>query len=368
MKICFVCNDLNSGAGWGRLVSELAKSIRTAGHKVGFVLGKGEPDSNTLILPMRFDAGNIFRIPSTIFKIRKFISKYDLVISIDVNPYGVFTYLASAGLPVKTVVYAIGTYSLFGQSKIKNMLMRRTYNEADEVFVLSDFVRRQIEKNSFRFKKYQIVPAGVNTELFKPIGASSVKLETPFILSVGALKQRKGYHLSIPAFKIISEKYPDLKYVIIGDSDLSAYSNLLNNLVKELGLSEKVIFLEKVSDQELLQYYSQARLFFLTPVTTNEALEGFGMVYLEAGACGKPVVGTLNTGAEATIVDRVTGFLVEGEPAQIAKGVDRILGDEKLAVDMGQNGIRHAQEFSWSRVAQIHVNSYKKLLNRGVAI
>lgn len=362
LKICFVCNDLNPGTGWGRLALNLAESIKQSGHSIGFITESGVPEKNRLVLPMRFGKNNMFSIPFGILKMRRFLHDFEVVVSFDANPHGIFTYLASLGLPIVSIIYAIGSYSLWSKSKFKNKLIRRAYESSDEVFILSEFVKKQIETGGFRFKKFSIIPAGVDTEFFKPDLNVFKSTRSNFILSVGALKPRKGYLLSIQAFKILSDKYSDLRYIIIGNPDVGGYAESLYRLVAELKLSQKVVFMKNVSDEEILNHYRQSRLFMLTPITTPAALEGFGMVYLEAGACARAVLGTLNSGAEAAVVNRVTGLLVEAQPAAVAKGAMEILDNENLADDMGKNGLAHSQEFNWPRISNIHLDNYYRIL------
>jgi len=173
-------------------------------------------------------------------------------------------------------------------------------------------------------------------------------------LTVGAVKPRKGYHLSIPAFKLITDEFPDLKHVIIGYQSMVSYVNEIKNMVAKLGLRDRVIFLQNISDEDILKYYNDAELFLMTSTTDPDSIEGFGMVYLEAGACGTPVVGAYNTGAEAAILDNVNGLLVNHEPGDIARAMRKILSDKDVADRMGQEGIKRAQEFSWSRVADLY--------------
>lgn len=363
MKVCFVLNNLDSGAGWGRLAINAAEAFRNLGNQIGFIIENGQAKEGVIVLPMKLNFSNIFRLPISLWKIRQFASRYDIVVCYDPNPYGIIVSLACIGLHTRVVVYAIGTYSLMGSSKIKNLLMSWAFNSADKVFVVSDFLRQQIERSGFQLKNYTIVPVGVDINYFKLTHDIDRPVD-PYIISVGALKHRKGYHISIPAFKLIADVYPDLKYIIVGRKDLVSYFHKLQVLVKELDLEKRIVFLEKITDKELVQYYNQALLFLLTPVTTTEALEGFGMVYLEAGACGKPVIGTIGTGAEAAIIDGETGFLTEGNPASIAGAMDKILRDEELAIQLGLNGIRRADQFSWENLAKIYQANFYELMEK----
>jgi glycosyltransferase involved in cell wall biosynthesis len=103
----------------------------------------------------------------------------------------------------------------------------------------------------------------------------------------------------------------------------------------------------------------RARAFVHTPVTSrNGGFEGFGIVYLEAAACGVPCIGTLDCGAEDAIVDRETGFLVEPTAEAVERALDALLADEGLRLRMGAAGREYARSQSWdhnaARVLEIY--------------
>lgn len=364
MKICIVANNLNPRTGWGRLVSNVGRELKKLGYEVGYIIEKGEEEANVLVAPLKLDLSSFFTLGSSLMKSRRFLADYDVVICYDINPYAIAISLATLGMKKKLVAYAIATYSLLTPGHyIKNMLMRWAYGRADAVWTVSDFVNKQIEKSGYKIKNCQIVPVGVEISFFKKFEAQNASvIAFPYILSVGALKYRKGFHLSIPAFALIAREFPDLKYFIIGDQDMS-YARRMRALAEELGVSERVIFLEKISDEELAKYYRFASLFVLTPVTFPGALEGFGMVYLEAGASGKPVIGTLDSGAEAAIVDGFNGLLVPPEAEKIAEAMRKILNNEELASFLGDNGPKRAAEFDWTKIAALQVKNLQKVLN-----
>ena len=363
MRICIVVDNLNPNVGWGRLALKVAEGFKAHGHKVGFIIEKraANLDVPHLVVPLRPTSfRNLLRLPLTLWSIRRFIRSYDAVLCYDVNPNAIILNLANLWQKKKIVIHALATYSLLGQgTPIRNIFMRWAYRRAKKVLVVSEFTKRQIEKSGLKLKEEAVVPVGVDTNFFYPISSNEKILPYPFILTVGALKPRKGYHISIPAFKIIAEEFPDLKYVIIGYQDMASYFNKLKNLVSDLGLKDRVVFLEKINDDDLLKYYNYAELFVMIPTTEQNAVEGFGMVYLEAGACGTPVIGAYNTGAEAAIVDNITGFLVKHDPDDIANAMRNILSDKDRAKEMGEAGIKRAKEYDWNRVAELYLKYLK---------
>ncbi len=158
----------------------------------------------------------------------------------------------------------------------------------------------------------------------------------------------------------VKKKYKDVKYYIVGGRPPEIYLDL----VKKYNLEENVRFFENISDEELIKLYYEADIFLLTPIViNNNDFEGFGLVYLEAGACGKPAVGTFNCGAEDAIIDGVTGLLVfQNDIKKTAEAALKLLDNPKLAKKLGENGKIRAKEMSWENVAKRYIKEYKKLL------
>ncbi|PIR41637.1 MAG: hypothetical protein COV31_00150 [Candidatus Yanofskybacteria bacterium CG10_big_fil_rev_8_21_14_0_10_46_23] len=360
MKICIVVDNLNPNVGWGRLALKISDEFKKNGHKVGFVVEKrpqGISDQN-LVVPLRLSLENILRLPKTLLAIRGFINTYDVVLCYDVNPNGIILNLANLGQKKKIVIHALGTYSLFGHgTSVRNFFMRWSYRRAKKILVISEFTKREIEKSDFKLDGAVIIPVGVDIDYFYPDSSGEKILPYPFILTVAAFKNRKGHHFTIPAFSLIAKEFPDLKYVVIGDKSLWPYYKKIEDMVEDMNLKDRVVFMNKVGDEDLLRYYRDAKLYVQTSATETDSIEGFGMVYLEASACGIPTIGAYNTGAEAAIKNNETGILVKHDPKDIADAMRKILTDENFASKLGSNGIKWAEKFNWSSVASTYLEN-----------
>ena len=88
------------------------------------------------------------------------------------------------------------------------------------------------------------------------------------------------------------------------------------------------------------------------------------MVYLEAGSCGTPVIGTYDTGAEAAIINDYNGLLSNGNPDDIALAMEKMLADKNLSDRLGRGGIKRSKEFAWSKIADMHIKHYEDLLRQ----
>ena len=128
----------------------------------------------------------------------------------------------------------------------------------------------------------------------------------------------------------------------------------LKEVVREVGMESNVIFAGSIPGEELGGYYSCCDIFVMPNRQIGEDIEGFGMVYLEAGAVAKPVIGGKSGGTDDAVVDGVTGVLVDGNNVkEIVGAVVSLLGSPEKAEKMGENGRRRVEEeFSWDTVYQ----------------
>lgn len=186
--------------------------------------------------------------------------------------------------------------------------------------------------------------------------------ESPLLLSVGDLKPRKGLHLSLAAFQQVQAALPQASYWIVGRAGNDRYAQHLGQIVERLGL-KNVRFLGAVSDEQLEQCYRQASIFVLAPEQQADQFEGFGLVYLEAGAYGLPVVATRSGGVPDAVRDGETGLLAdEGDAGGIAQAILSLARDPVLQRQMGLTNRRWAETLTWQRTADEQVQCYHEAL------
>lgn len=163
------------------------------------------------------------------------------------------------------------------------------------------------------------------------------------ILSVNRLIERKGNDVVIEAMESIKNKIPNAKHLIVGDGP---YKGRLEELIEEKGLGEDVTILSSLDNREIGELYKVCDVFAMISREIKEKgdAEGFGMVFLEANASGKPVVGGDSGGVRDAVVDGETGILVNPTDAnQVAEALVRILSNEKLAHELGTKGRRRVE-------------------------
>lgn len=249
-----------------------------------------------------------------------------------------------------------GTYGVLplDRGKTRSALIR-VYKKAKKVICVSQYTAKQILKR-VNLGNLIVINNGIDCNNFKRDYVKETRKEK-VILSVGALKPRKGYHIAIPSIAEIKKQYPDIKYWIVGGKPPQIYLDM----VKQYNLEENVKFFENISDEEMIRLYYQADVFLMPSITINDNdFEGFGLVYLEAGACGLPVIGTYNCGAEDAIINGKTGLLVEqNNVLETSQAILKLLANPDLSMAMGENGRQRAAQMNWQIASQKYIKEYE---------
>jgi phosphatidylinositol alpha-1,6-mannosyltransferase len=187
------------------------------------------------------------------------------------------------------------------------------------------------------------------------------------LLTVGRLQRRKGHDLVLRALAQVAVERPKVQYVIVGEGDERA---VLERMVRELHLDERVTFVGEVSYDDLPRYYAAADVFVHPNRVDGADVEGFGIVFLEAAAAGLPTIGGATGGVPEAMADGETGFLVSGTDAGELLARIRLLCDSvDLRRKLGDAGRRRARlYFNWeaasARLAAVHEGLSRHLQDR----
>ena len=212
-----------------------------------------------------------------------------------------------------------------------------------------------------RAERVEVIPCGVDTELFQPMARAAAKdlLELgpePLLIYVGRLQPIKGLETLLDAM----DRLPDATLLIIGgdqDEPENGHGVRLRERVSSLGLERRVRFLGAQPQRRLRLFYAAA-----DATVMPSYYESFGMVALEAMACGSPVVASRVGGLTTTIQDGVTGHLVpEGDPVALAECLARLLADDDARARLGREATRWAAEHRWPCVAEKVCELYSTL-------
>jgi phosphatidylinositol alpha-1,6-mannosyltransferase len=232
-------------------------------------------------------------------------------------------------------------------------LARRVLRSAELVIANSRNTERLLREGwSLPAERVTIMHPGADTRRFVPAPRDAqvrARLgwgDQPVILTVGRLQKRKGHDTMIQALGTIRKTVPDVLYAIVGDGEERDY---LKELTARLGLTEHVQFLGEARDEDLVCCYQQCDLFVLANRDVNGDIEGFGMVLVEAQACGKPVVAGASGGTAETMRIPETGRVIPCEgPDKLAALVAELLPDRERLARMGEVGRRWVvEQFDW---------------------
>jgi phosphatidylinositol alpha-1,6-mannosyltransferase len=264
-------------------------------------------------------------------------------------------------IPYYLWVYGDETKEIYRGSTLARLITDAIISNAQKIitnssYVTTEFVDFGIDKGNI----IEIVPA-VDSEIFRP-AKKPARLVSRYNLSgktvlmtVSRLAKRKGHENVLNALPVVVKKFPEIVYLIVGKGQEEAN---LKALAERLGIQEHVVFAGFVPDRELPDYYNACDIFVMPnieDVNSTDSIEGFGIVFIEANACGKPVIGGRSGGVEnGAVVDKLNGFLVDpSDVREISEKILLLLNDPKLARSIGETGrTRVVQQFQWKDRAE----------------
>lgn len=292
--------------------------------------------------------------------------KIDLIHAHWSLPQGLLGILAKQLLKIPCVTTLHGS-DVFGQRHpIFRSLNKLAISHAD-VCTANSLATAKTAYKIAACQNLKIIPMGVDSNRFqKTTEVDDLKkkfnLDGEVILSVGRLIDLKGTDYLIKALPRVLLRFPTAKALIIGTGPRK---NHLLNLSKELQIEENMVFIDQIPHTELIKYYSLADVFVLPSITNKKGeTEGFGVVLLEAMACGLPVIGSDIGGIPDIIRKGETGLLIRQKDSQdLADQIIRLLSDESLRKKVIKNGHNLiSTKFSWEVVTDRFIEIYRDTL------
>ncbi|HSA99478.1 MAG TPA: glycosyltransferase [Anaerolineales bacterium] len=255
---------------------------------------------------------------------------------------------------------------------------RQVLRRADRVVVATIAELTQLR---FLYKadadKMVVIPPGVDVCHFYPIPPDEAKLyvglkpDDRMVLFVGRIEPLKGVDTLIQAMSCLQwKKVEPVHLAIIGGNpsasprEMSAEMARLQKLCDDLCVGQTVVFLGKRDQDKLPYYYSAAEV-----VVMPSHYESFGMVALEAMACGTPVIASEVGGLAYLVRDGETGFTIpDQEPDTLCEKIAWLLNNHDLHAAMSQRAVEYAQDYAWEKIASQIVEVYQGLLNKESAV
>lgn len=238
-------------------------------------------------------------------------------------------------------------------------LMRRIADHLDVVTCISEYTRDRLAPAlAARTRLAQLSP-GVDVDRFRPgIDGTPVRRryglgEAPVVVCVSRLVARKGQDVLVAAWPSVLERHPGARLLLVGGGP---DERSLRRVVAGRGLRDSVVLAGAVPHGELPAHYAAGDVFAM-PCRTRRAgldVEGLGMVYLEASACGLPVLAGTSGGAPETVQEGLTGHVVDPRaPDAVARAIADLLDDPARRAAMGAAGRAWVeQRWSWTTIAE----------------
>lgn len=263
------------------------------------------------------------------------------------------------------------------ESEIRIEIERRVMREAGALVAASEIEADELTRlYGADPAKVSIVPCGVDTDVFRPIRQVDAREALGrdqcerLVLFVGRIEQIKGIDVLLDALGLLFKRRPDLRgelcLLVVGgaldpgdDAPETEKVQDLRRLVHEHRMEDSVDFVGSVDQDRLALWYSAADLCAVPSLT-----ESFGLVALEAMACGVPVVATRVGGLQTVVEDGRSGLLVApGDHAALAEAIEQVLMDHRLRMHLAHGARERAEQFTWHRVGDGIESIYERVLD-----
>lgn len=257
-----------------------------------------------------------------------------------------------------------GEYRLHGERQVLRRVDRVIVATLAELMQLRFLYKADVDKLT-------VIPPGVDVSHFYPIPADEAKMyvglkpDDRMVLFVGRIEPLKGLDTLIEAMSALQLKETQRVHLAIigGDpaaspQEMSAEMARLQKLCDDLSMGQTVVFLGKRDQDKLPYYYSAAELLVMP-----SHYESFGMVALEAMACGTPVIASEVGGLAYLVKDGETGFTIpDQEPDTLCEKISWLLNDHDLRRSMSERAVKYAQDYAWEKITSQIVDVYQDLV------
>jgi glycosyltransferase involved in cell wall biosynthesis len=370
--------------GTNRVAYEISKNLVEKGHEVTvFTTDRGRKRVNIQKNQPVFVDGiraYYFRNISNVLAMKKIVTPYYLPIIankevkdfdvIHIHEHrtllAVIIYHYAKKYKIPYVLQAHGSVLPFFQKERlkKNFDLSfgyRILRDASKVIALTKTEVEQYKKMGVNEDKIEIVPNGIDLSEYENLPKKGefrrkylIKDDEKIILYIGRLHKSKGIELLVKTFADVSKELDNVRLVFVGPDD--GFRSALENLIEDLKVNDKVLFTGFVSNNEKMAAFVDADVF-VTP-----KFSGFPVTFLEACACGTPIITTEKGDKLDWIHDKV-GYVVEYDKNQLRDAIFRVLSDEGLRRRFGEKGKKLVMEkFGWDNVVLDIEQIYLRLI------
>ena len=241
-----------------------------------------------------------------------------------------------------------------------SMLNRRmllALSKSDYVIANSNFTKNLIKKHGFKKDIVKVINPGCNypkkiDEESKVFAKKIYGDSFPKLITVSRLDGRKSHRNILMTVKNLLPKYPNLKYVSVGDGE---EKNNLENLKNELGLNNEAVLIYKTTEQQKLALLDKSDLFIMPSIVHKKSIEGFGITFIEAASYGKPSIGGIHGGESDAIINTKTGYLCDGNDLNsIYETLEKTLVNDNFK-KLGDNALEFSKNFKWNKIIKKYI-------------
>lgn len=365
LRLGILAADLTHKDGWAHYSLSLIQALRRAGVEMTVIAARNSPPlDGVTVLPILptvdpLERGMLVGQFRVLPQVRAALRDCHLIHTL-IEPYAPLAALVAGARPL--VVTGHGSYVLASRQRSfpASAIYAQAYRRARPMVCVSRYTARVLAAAQPGIRT-AVVNNGVDFDRF----AGIVHVGGGGVLSVGAVKARKGTLELVRTLARVRERLPDVRATIVGSLTAEPdYAARVRAEIDRLGLTDCVTLTGRIPDADLMRQYAAADVFALPSLNVGWKFEGFGLSLLEASAAGLPVVGTTDCGAEDAVVDGVTGLLVPQSDVEnrLADALTRLLTDRDLAARMGAAGRDHARIQTWDHVAAQMIALYQDAL------
>jgi phosphatidylinositol alpha-1,6-mannosyltransferase len=239
----------------------------------------------------------------------------------------------------------------------KYKAMRFALRHADQIIANSEHTCATLREMGVDVARIAVIYPGVDVSVFRPgldvaglRESLGIRSDEKLVFSVGRLSRRKGFDQMIRAVAQLRSEGVAVRYAIAGIGEDADYLDGLITAHQMQGIAHRI---GAVDEADLPRWLNACDVFAMPNREINGDNEGFGMVFIEAAACGKPSLAGVAGGTASAVLHRQTGLRVDGLSVDaVADGLRHLLTQSALAAEWGQHALQRVQrEFSWERVA-----------------
>ena len=369
VKLALVADAFDSTNGWGHYAGEIARGLITNGLDVRLVSPRQHarmedlrayPDHHEVPSYQHETRHHIKLLARSLPPLRRALRGVDAIHCL-VEPYAPAVALAAGCRPY--LVSLVGTYARPSQrGPLEGLLLRRALARAKCLTSISAFTERRVQEDT-GFTHTTVVPLGVRAAEFA-LPKDPPPRDPGLILAVGECKSRKGIDLTVRALARIRLDLPTAHMAIVGPCPAtSLYAHYLRELARDLDLTDAIAFVGQVDHPTLVSWYHRASAVVMPFRDADGDFEGFGLVLLEAGACGIPVVSTYESAAEESVQHGINGLLVPPDNlGALVDAIHRVLVDRDLWKHLSHGGRARATHMTWEHSTRRLLDVYAETL------